>query len=537
MLPSHEGALVKTYNFVVTFMAVAFFGLFSLMTVMMTAKAFVGAIAAILYIIIGVILLLCFRYEAARLPRVKKYILSAFLMAVFMILCILSVTFFAVQPSWDYSWTTYTGALIGSYQPLDSVVTEYFASYPYQLNVSYFLGLFMRIFGPTMMGAYITNFIMIAVSVVGAWAVARDVGDDSTALTVMLLAVLTMALYLYMPIAYSDTLSMPFPIWSFFFANRAMHSEKYKGWQRFVFFAIAGILGGIGYFIKPMAAIMLVALALESLIVVKKPVFQLEGKKLKRLVTRVMPAIVMAAFCLFSYFGIRTVMHWDGYPDQFDYNYSRPNTHWIMMGLNKPESMGGTDEGWGGYSRYDDNFTKSYLGYDAKKEANLKVIKQRLENYGLGGYLSFLYKKLEYTWADGAYYVPVKLERSPVRITALHQYVLDGGNNTVFRTFTQTVHFITMLMIAVNSFCRWKKKDTRTRALELSLLGLIFFLMVWETRSRYVVMYIPVLLVVAAKGLGWTLEGVQALWKRIGERRTHNAAAKETDARTLETQK
>ena len=67
-----------------------------------------------------------------------------------------------------------------------------------------------------------------------------------------------------------------------------------------------------------------------------------------------------------------------------------------MMGLGKPESEGGTAIGYGSYSQKDADYTATSGNYEEKKEANVREIKERLRNYGLKGYLHFLYKKCEH---------------------------------------------------------------------------------------------------------------------------------------------
>jgi hypothetical protein len=500
----HElsGGFPRFYSRLTAALAGLLFVIFAIMAVEKTASAYSSTIGAIAFALLAVAFFVLFsRFIINRFSARQNIVFCVFCGLLFALLCVLSVEYFAVWPSWDYSWTAYTSSLIGQYQAIPEDILTYFHTYPFNFNVAYYLGLIMRITDSTMLGAYIANFASLMLGFLGLLLTAKDTGGLRLASKAALLCLFTSALYLYMPIVYTDTLTLPYPIWSYYFANRALRTGEKRLRVRILQLCLSGVMGGMAFFLKAPALIITLGIVLHTLIV-SRSVLQSAGKMLRPILQRIVPAALIMALVFTTYFGMQGLIRLSGYENCYSCQETRPYTHWIMMGLNKPVEEGGTSEGWGGYSRMDDNYTASIPGYDAKKQANWEVIKLRLSKMGADGYFSFLLHKLQYTWADGSYYVPTKLERSPMRVTALHQYVLNGENNTVYRIATQSLQFALLSLIACSCLRQFfRREKTLLHSLNISFLGIILFFAIWETRSRYLVMFLPLMLLKAADGL------------------------------------
>jgi hypothetical protein len=175
-----------------------------------------------------------------------------------------------------------------------------------------------------------------------------------------------------------------------------------------------------------------------------------------------------------------------------------------MMGMNKNYSEGGTSYGYGGFSAEDLKFTRLFSTTSAMKEANIAVIRARLNRFGMTGYAKFLLKKAEWTWTDGAYFIPAKLARYPLKQTALHKIVLssNGKMNTLFRIFAQFMQTIMLSMILTGCISSLLKGNGGAfRLMALMCLGLMVFLLFWEARSRYLIFMLPVFVVMTVHGL------------------------------------
>ena len=75
-----------------------------------------------------------------------------------------------------------------------------------------------------------------------------------------------------------------------------------------------------------------------------------------------------------------------------------PKTHWVMMGL---KGLGGYDD------EIDTNMTRflkdSGWSNDEIQAQHIRLMKERLEAFGVGGFINHLNSKLNFTWSDGTY--------------------------------------------------------------------------------------------------------------------------------------
>lgn len=171
-----------------------------------------------------------------------------------------------------------------------------------------------------------------------------------------------------------------------------------------------------------------------------------------------------------------------------------PSTHWIMMGLNNP----------GGYDDNDAHFSIGLKNDDKSnqeiKEANIQIIKERIQNYGFTGMIDHLKQKINYTWSDGTYYSIRKLIREPLMENNPYADYIIGHQNKYFIYFSQISHITLIGSMLIGAFRLLRKKDLFESILTITIIGVFLFLLLWETRSRYLVLYLPIFLALAAYG-------------------------------------
>jgi hypothetical protein len=171
-----------------------------------------------------------------------------------------------------------------------------------------------------------------------------------------------------------------------------------------------------------------------------------------------------------------------------------PYSHWVMMGL----------EGNGAYNDQDYQFTYSFTDPSEKVKGNLRVIAERLKNFGVWGYLEFADRKQQLNFGSGIYAVNEMIDDGPTRETVLHDFGLgDGKYFEQFRHVSQGYHVYLFLLIIVSALLDGFAKNYRNPELfsvRLAVLGIFMFLMMWEASSRYIINYLPVFIVCAACG-------------------------------------
>lgn len=417
-----------------------------------------------------------------------------------------------VKPTWDFGAIVNAADDIASAQAIRN--QKYFQTYPYNLYSAIYIGLFKMLVGGNRSAPYILNMISATASITGACLLSfRLRGRRAMAWTALFCLAVT-ALYLNIPIVYTDMLSMPFAVWTVYFAT---FPHSHSGIRKSILCSIfAGLLSALGFMIKQIAAIALAAIAVDCIAGGKTGAFGKARSKTNASVSLpgVIPALISIAIFVISIYSARLYIGNSGLLNEVDGNKKLPYTHWLMMGMNKAMPDGGTSYGYGGFSLEDLKYSRSFITTHMMKQADKAKIMERLTQFGIDGYMKFLLKKIEWTWTDGTYFVPMKLMRYPLRITVLHKFVLfsDGKCNTLYRIFSQFIQTVILsMMLAGCVFALIKDCGRAFRLMTLMCLGLAFFLLFWETRSRYLIFMIPVFIVMTVHGMQIVFGGLDKL--------------------------
>ena len=128
--------------------------------------------------------------------------------------------------------------------------------------------------------------------------------------------------------------------------------------------------------------------------------------------------------------------------------------------------------------------------------------------------LEHLKDKIEFTWGDGVYFAPEKLKREPVKESPLHSWVLyDGADYSKTYLYCSAVQLLLLagiLLSVLRNFLE-RGKIREIQAMQLAVFGLFLFLLAWETRSRYLLNFVPVFLLLGVDGA----QGAAGWLKRI----------------------
>ena len=154
--------------------------------------------------------------------------------------------------------------------------------------------------------------------------------------------------------------------------------------------------------------------------------------------------------------------------------------------------------GNGGFNESEADFTTSFPTEEAKKNANIRIIKERLKKYWNNHtIIQFYTNKLTYTWGDGTFFAAEKLQREPKYTTIASKYVY-GEEKWYYYGFAQAEWLVALILIVIGIVLRpyltYKQRDLQLLSL-ISTAGILILLLIWETRSRYLVNLLPVILI------------------------------------------
>ncbi|NLZ46866.1 MAG: phospholipid carrier-dependent glycosyltransferase [Clostridiales bacterium] len=393
------------------------------------------------------------------------------------------------------------GNMANLYRGLPEKRLQYFATYPNNwgilLIVSYiFRGIHLVLGYVPKEAPAVIAAISVQISVVFTYLSARRIFQNKIQpIFCLFLTLLTPVFAMYSTVLYTDTLSMPFTMASFYLFIRAVQSKKFS---KFILWLIpSSIVMAIGYTVKGSVLVMLVAFAIYAFL-------RLGWKQLISMVLIGALSVVSVNFCLEkAILSLEVTTKENLELEEF------PKEHWMMMAL----------YGQGGFYGEDYKFTHSIEGYEAKKEANIRVIKERLSDFGVSGFIVHEIKKINYTWNDGRYFSYNHYRDSSSTNGLVHFF----QRNFAFIAFTQIVHIITLALMFLSCLGGFQKKRVTKMALvRLIVFGIALFLLIWETRSRYLINYIPLMIIMAA-------DGMNHLWGLVQKSKDKKQRAKEVE--------
>lgn len=381
-----------------------------------------------------------------------------------------------VRPSWDFG-RIYNGAadLIqnGRFETTWSYYLESVNNLFPTLWIAGFVRLF-ALFGPVnMLPALVAlNAASIALAVLFLFFAAKTAVGTRTAFAAGLLCFISAPLYAYSPICYTDTLSMPLMTLCLLLCARGLDRQRGKK-GALLFGAAAGAAAFVAYRLKPTAAFPLIAAAVVILLVRRDGLWFLAA------------AFATFALCMGGY---QFWLSGSGLIDLSDLDaYRLPAMHYLRMGL----------IGNGGYNGESHAAAAALPDAAARTAQAREEIAALLREYGVGGLLSHLVEKIRYTWNDGLYYATPILAQDVYQYTDLHQIVLsDGKYFALWRGWAQGMQIVTLGCLAAGSISFAARRGRNDDAALMpvvwfTLFGVAAFLLIWETRARYLVNCIP----------------------------------------------
>lgn len=393
-------------------------------------------------------------------------------LALLMMLQLFFIRYFQVNPTWDVG-IVYQAAL--EQKDTFQYLSDYFTiMYPNNipLLIVFIIGMrFLDLFGVTNYYFYFTfvNAFVILLSMGGLyWLIHRHFGLVSATWASLLMLFMT-PLYMYVPIVYTDTLVMIFPILGLILYDLFYHST---GRRRYLYVILLGLVLSIGVLVKTNAIILVVAILIHYLMM----------NPMKRWI-QLLIGIALPFFIVNTIYQSRISPLYPTEKSEIGF----PMTHWVMMGL----------DGNGGYFHEDAEYTNSLklegLTNDQIKDIHLDRIKQKLSDYGGIGFLKHLHRKMNFTWAEGSYFIPEKLSRQPIETNAYQAYVF-GDKNHPYLYVVQATHLVMIGLMVISGVYLFKKHHSFINVMAITIFGNFLFLLIWETRSRYLVLYLPLMM-------------------------------------------
>lgn len=378
-------------------------------------------------------------------------------------------------------------ALLGKLD-VTSMNEAYFKTYPNNLFLVHIYYALLRINEKlgVFTGAYQLMVIIVfncAISSMSCWLtyiITRKYASIKYSLLGYILAVALLGVSPWNVICYSDAIALFFPIFIMYIYTE----DRINIYVRSFIILVAGYLG---YCIKPQAAIVIIAIIIAELLKIthkyEKSFWIKEG------------AVILCSVTLIAVIagGLKNLYNTEGFEQ--DKNRQFGLTHFFMMGLN-PEYRGV----WSGE---DVEISANCKTAEQRRETNLEVSKKRLNNYGITGYAKFLTKKMltnynngTYAWgAEGSFYAIVPDNNSRMSHFLKNIYYNDGKYYGIYSQVVQLLWVMVLAGVAISSILGLKRKPCQSNIqliLQLCIIGITLFELLFEARARYLYLYVPV---------------------------------------------
>ena len=436
---------------------------------------------------------------------VKKYYQISF-WAVALVTFILPFLFMIHVPdskhAWDYfvifnSTTELHGQSFGLL-PETASRLGYFLRYPN----NQFLGiLFNQIFSPFAENVLLKMWVVTAVSalltslgVLAGTLSVKALSGKRHAILYNVCALGFLPFYVYGAQLYSDTITLPFVSFGLLFFIYAIKSDKLN--RQILWYFLATLLTVLGYEFKPTVLIVLIAaLVLLGL-----------NKKWKQLLLLIP---MFALLFVGGHFMVKaTIATEPAFSQEANERHNLPMMHWIAMSWAPSNKTGG-------FNKKIRQYSESFPTYEAKKEADKQLFIDNIKKMGPAGIVRQIGRKLSYTWLYGdlnsAFYTnhhENKFINCYFDYLSGTSFSLDGPGNITgwfMLKAVQTLYWIGLVVLLWRQIWRIlsRKKNWSNPWFvpALAFVGLSFFLILWETNSRYLYQFAPVMIALASLGL------------------------------------
>ena len=356
----------------------------------------------------------------------------------------------------------------------------YFNRYPHNLGIVMFYLSFVRM--GVLIGFPNPQILMLAVTVLSvamtimitAYLASKIVGRHSR-FRIWVMALIA-PLALYSAEMYTDSISGFFVALELLVMFKIYESKQENRSNRLLLYVILALVAGIGAIIKITSIIPIIAMGIVCLTIKLRS--KIDIRRAGRITCGAL--VCLACFCGI-FFGYKSIER-QILPGSRE--GSLPYSHWVMMGMN-------------GDGIFSSEELESSLAHAPETgKYNVETIKRRFLEMGPIGYISLLLRKVSVTWGDGTYEISRVVGTQPRKPDSMAIQVVgvNGKYFKYYRLITTIYQLSWLLSFLTMAILTRKKNNSKILVLKLSLIGIFSFLLIWETNSRYLVNFLPVLL-------------------------------------------
>lgn len=395
---------------------------------------------------------------------------------------------------WDAGEVSWQAGLVAAGE--SNLDNSYFSNYPNNLLITFLYSLayrLMGVFGLQMYGAVIIVVVQCFLSALTGYLLyqvsKKMFHNNKISFVVWAVYGLWIGLMPWYTVTYSDPLGIIFPV-SILWLYQSMESNK-SIWRKSI---LIGILSFFGYQIKPSLLIIYIAV----LIIVMLRFIENKERNVR---TKQICGLIVSFFVVFGIYQQIDIAKCMGF--ELDKEQELTITHFAMMGLSEKRN--------GVFDIDEVDYSLSFANKKRRQEENVKLIKQRLKDYGFIGMVHHMAKKTLTNYNDGTFswgkeggFFSEEIEKPEEILSKVLKdlYYNDGKYRTILNTYMQ--FFLIMILLGVFLNCiqifgKIKITDSYLVTM-LVLVGIFLFVSIFEARARYLYVYVPLYILMGVQG-------------------------------------
>ena len=287
----------------------------------------------------------------------------------------------------------------------------------------------------------------------------------------------------------------------------------------------------ISYYIKPQIIIISIAYGIIKLMniilsIIKKYIIKLKTIKSKKIIDNknkietniyyiiIILLIIFTGYMAYTY--IRKANNSMGIDVDKEKRFNI--THYAMLGWNT--------ESKGVFTIKDENFSGKYEKLKDREKANIEELKKRITEMGIGGVINQIARKILTNYNDGTFsgVATFVYIRDEYNIQGLDNNLSEFLKNVYYERgkynhiYTQIMQCLWISILIFNMFSYNDSKSRKIAIIILALIGLFLFETIFEARSRYIFVYVPLYIFIGVIGiknvLNWTSRRIKCMKNR-----------------------
>jgi len=425
----------------------------------------------------------------------KKCIIAGAVLS-FLGMAVMLITAFSVKndvnDNWDYGMVFSTGAkLAAGRNTLSPIELDYSAMYG---NNALFLGILSRILKLIVLitgnkdvyflldCSIVLNCIFILTAILVFSYCTTALRSVQQGLLAQIILLLMSPFYLYAAFTYTSVYGFLPPAFTLFFIVKALLRKHMA--RQYVYLCFAAVSSSFGFMIKGTVIIYLLT-AFATILFAR----EFCGNRLRCLIVYTVAA-ALSIICITHV--NHSFLNEIGVSSEMRAEKEFPASHFLMMSMN-PKNVGQ-------YDNVDVEYTKSFSGKSAKKEADTNELKRRLAEMGFGGFLNHIFiKKAKYIYGTGTAAAPNYITRKPLNNTKMVDFL--GSNSGFFETtlIYKAVLEGFILIMSVLLLIKHKDDDGYILFMKICLIGMFLFFCMWEAHARYTFIFLPIISLLTAE--------------------------------------